>query len=31
MAVIDEMSLSREVWTPSTFTEWANKYFLSQV
>ena len=31
MAVTEDMSLSREIWTPTTYTEWANKHFLSNV
>ena len=31
MAVTEDMSLSRESWTPTTYTEWANKHFLSNV
>lgn len=31
MAITEDMSLSKEIWTPTTYTEWANEYFLNNV
>ncbi|ADL53078.1 hypothetical protein [Clostridium cellulovorans] len=31
MAVTADISTTRELWTPTTYTEWANRYFLNNV
>lgn len=31
MAITEEMILPKEIWTPTTYTEWANEYFLNNV
>lgn len=31
MAITEDMSLSKEIWIPTTYTEWTNEYFLNNV